>query len=151
MDTEIQSADFVKLDVEGMEPQVLQGSVNLIARSKPTFIFEVNMTFLKQQNSSIFDLQKFFASHGYWLWYPFSYGKDLGIGAVPHILIAALLINPGCLLLGKKSYNFDLLALPCGKMPPGEFKVFSVLRLVCYLLILNVKDKVLRMRKALGL
>ena len=39
--------DFVKLDVEGAEPQVIRGSMNVLAKHKPIVLSEIHVPLLK--------------------------------------------------------------------------------------------------------
>jgi len=41
----IDHVDFIKIDVEGMELEVLQGSIQLISKYKPLIVFETNTVF----------------------------------------------------------------------------------------------------------
>lgn len=149
LDSQVKAADFIKMDVEGMEPQVLKGADALIRRSKPVILFEVNLTFLRQQRMGMADMQRFFDSHGYALWYPFEYRGKLCIGRVANIFTVTALINPGCLFFGKRSYNFDLIGLDKGRPLPGAFSVWPASRLMLHLVRLNVEDKLGRLKKLL--
>jgi len=62
---ELTRVDFVKVDVEGYESHVFDGAKNTFARLRPTVMFEVNASALREQDavpSRIFDI---LASHGY--------------------------------------------------------------------------------------
>ena len=56
---------LVKLDIEGAEAKALQGASELIARSAPLFVLEVEPAHLARQGSSVEDLMAVMQPHGY--------------------------------------------------------------------------------------
>jgi FkbM family methyltransferase len=57
--------DFVKVDVEGYEPQVFEGAKNTIARLRPAVMFEVNAGALREHGAEPTQISDIFTSHGY--------------------------------------------------------------------------------------
>jgi len=151
LDDEVQKADFIKMDVEGMELQALKGATQLMRRSKPGIFFEVNTSALRQQGTSASDLQRFFTEQGYALWYPFEYRGRLCAGRIWHILMSVVLISPSSVFCGRKAFNFDLLAMPKGRPLPASIEAWSSVRMAFHLIALNIRDKAGRIRKRIPL
>jgi FkbM family methyltransferase len=59
------SVSFMKIDVEGCEPEVLRGAKELIARDRPAIWMEVNPEALRQQKHSPDELAQVVAELGY--------------------------------------------------------------------------------------
>jgi FkbM family methyltransferase len=57
--------DFIKIDVEGYEPHVLEGSKNTIARLRPAVMFEVNASALNEHGAAPSRISDMLTSHGY--------------------------------------------------------------------------------------
>jgi FkbM family methyltransferase len=71
LDAEITHADFIKIDVEGMELGVLRGGAELIRRARPVILFEVNLSQLRTHGASPRALERFFTERDYRLYIPF--------------------------------------------------------------------------------
>jgi hypothetical protein len=56
---------LVKLDIEGAEVRALRGASDLIARSAPLLLVEVEPEHLARQGASVSDLKDTLAPHGY--------------------------------------------------------------------------------------
>jgi len=56
---------FIKCDVEGAEPMVLQGAAVTLGRSRPTLVVEINPWFLEGFGSTTEQLLVLLSSHGY--------------------------------------------------------------------------------------
>lgn len=111
LDSEVTHADFIKMDVEGMELEVLRGSTGLIERARPVVLFEVNLSQLRAHGASPCVLEKFFTSRGYRLYVPLEGGNS----ALARVRSAALLtafIAPRAWLFFSESAPFDLVAVP---------------------------------------
>jgi FkbM family methyltransferase len=67
------SVDFIKIDVEGFEYNVLLGSINTIKSFKPTLFIEINDNNLKQQNTTAKTVIQFLEK-----FYPKIYRADTG-------------------------------------------------------------------------
>ncbi len=63
----LQNVSFIKLDVQGSEPQVIMGARNLIERDKPLIFLEVEEDQLRNQKSSSAELIELVFSLGYFL------------------------------------------------------------------------------------
>lgn len=61
----IQRIDFIKVDIEGFEYQLLQGARESIKRFKPTLFLEICDSALCRNNSSSKDIFEFLAPFGY--------------------------------------------------------------------------------------
>jgi FkbM family methyltransferase len=57
--------DFVKIDTEGYEPQVLAGAERTIQQMRPKIMFEVNRNALERHDVSPARVRDFFLSHNY--------------------------------------------------------------------------------------
>ncbi len=68
LDEVIEKADFIKIDVEGMEPVVLRGASVLIDRSRPVIFIEINKKALDAQGNSRSEIGKFFTKKKYRLY-----------------------------------------------------------------------------------
>lgn len=111
LDSEVTHADFIKMDVEGMELEVLRGGTELIKRARPVVLFEVNLSQLRAHGASPRVLEKFFTSRGYRLYVPLEGGNS----ALARVRSAALLtafIAPRAWLFFSESAPFDLVAVP---------------------------------------
>jgi FkbM family methyltransferase len=62
--------DFIKIDVEGGELFVLKGAVRVLARCKPTLLFESTSSGLNAWNLSPDDLFQFLTEQGYRIFLP---------------------------------------------------------------------------------
>jgi FkbM family methyltransferase len=62
---DINKIDLIKIDVEGFEFEVLQGSERLIDQFKPFLFVEINSDNLDEHNSSVQELLKWILSKGY--------------------------------------------------------------------------------------
>jgi FkbM family methyltransferase len=61
-----QRVDFIKLDVEGFEYNVLLGATDTVQRCRPTIIFEYSPTYYRKSNAShVRDILYFFDTHNY--------------------------------------------------------------------------------------
>ena len=149
LDAVATEAAFIKIDVEGMELQVLEGATKLIDNARPAIFFEVNRRALREQGTRVEDIGRFFAGHGYSLWYPFEYRGRVCAGRVRHILALVCLTNPGSIFLGHQAYNFDLLAVPKDRPFPSGLEAWSEARMAGHLISLNFQDKIGRIRRRL--
>jgi FkbM family methyltransferase len=64
----VDEIDFIKIDVEGAEYLVLQGSINTITKFKPTIMFEFAKLHVEEYNILPNDIYSFFTSKGYEIW-----------------------------------------------------------------------------------
>ena len=69
----LEHVDFIKIDTEGYEPQVLAGAEDALQRMRPKILFEVNRRSLEGHGSSPATLRDIFLSHDYGL---FVAGRD---------------------------------------------------------------------------
>ena len=113
LDQQVPHADFIKMDVEGMEAEVLFGGVALIERSRPVVFFELNLSQLRAHGSSPRVLEQFFARRGYRLFLPIE--KTEGtyeLARVRSLTLLAALIAPRAWFFHSPSAPFDILAVP---------------------------------------
>ena len=116
LDDEIAHADLIKVDVEGMELDVLRGSARLIERARPIVLFEVNLSQLRAHHTSPRALERFFTERKYRLYYPLEQGNALARVQSTTLLIA--FIAPRAWLFFSDSAPFDLLAVPADREIP---------------------------------
>lgn len=120
LDQEVYNADFIKIDVEGMELEVLKGGTSLIVRSRPAIYFEVHLSALHSHRTSLTALARFFAELRYEL-----YVAEQTAFYHTSLYVAALLTAPRAFLFGGPSAPFDLLALPReARLPCRRYGVF---------------------------
>ena len=82
---------FIKIDVEGMEPEVLAGAHRIIGESRPRFIIEVNPRVLKKVGKRPSDISKYlprynfyrFDNHRGWCQMPYLMNSFYNFLAVP--------------------------------------------------------------------
>jgi FkbM family methyltransferase len=147
LDSEVQQADFIKIDVEGMEEGVLLGGVELIKRCKPTVQFEVNLSQLRAHDSSPKVLEKFFRQHGYKLFFPLiQNGEVVSLSEISSLTLLSALIAPRAWLLHGDSAPFDVLAVAEGKKLPVARSHFS--SAIVWALKNNVTLKMRRLLKS---
>jgi len=111
LDDEVERADFIKIDVEGMELEVFKGGTRLIERSRPVILFEVNLSQLRAHSASPRMLQKFFSQCGYKLYFPLEQ-KNYTLARVHNATLLTALIAPRAWLFFSDSAPFDLVAVP---------------------------------------
>jgi len=108
LDDEVAHADFIKIDVEGMELEVLHGGTRLIERARPVVLFEVNLSQLRAHSASPRALGQFFIRRGYRLYFPL----DAQVARVRSAQLVTMLIAPRAWFTHTDSAPFDLLAVP---------------------------------------
>jgi len=108
LDDEVAHADFIKMDVEGMELEVLHGGTRLIERARPVILFEVNLSQLRAHKASPRALEQFFTERGYRLYFPL----DAQVARVRSAQLVTMLIAPRAWFTHTDSAPFDLLAVP---------------------------------------
>lgn len=142
LDEEVESADFVKIDVEGMELEVLRGGVRLIERARPVVVFEVNLSQLRAHKASPHALERFFAERGYQLYFSLAQ-KGLTFARVQSATFLTALIAPRAWLFFGESAPFDLVAVP--KERPLPFPQTGFLSAVRQVISNNIAIKIKRM------
>ncbi|MBI2025332.1 FkbM family methyltransferase [Candidatus Kaiserbacteria bacterium] len=141
LDSEVAHADFIKIDVEGMELDVLRGGAGLIERARPAVLFEVNLFQLRAHGTSPRALERFFKTRKYSLYFPLA-GK---LACVANTTLVSALFAPRAWLFGSDSAPFDLLAVPRERplpVPCGGF-----FRLIRYLISENLTAKLTRLSR----
>ena len=147
LDDEVAHADFIKIDVEGMELEVLKGGVRLIERARPTILFEVNLSQLRAHGASPRALERFFADYGYRLYFPLEQ-KDGALARVHSATLLTALIAPRAWLFWSDSAPFDLLAIPKERAVPPSIAGFATA--LGYAIKNNLSVKMHRLRAWLG-
>ncbi len=147
LDDEVEDADFIKMDVEGMELEVLRGGTRLIDRMRPVVLFEVNISQLRAHHTSLRALERFFSEREYRLYVPLEDGHGM-LARVGSVTLLAALIAPRAWLFFGDSAPFDLIAVPSEReipLPCAGFAaaLFSALKN-------NLAVKMHRMRTWLG-
>ncbi len=61
-----EKVSFVKIDVEGMEPEVLAGAQRIIAESSPILLIEVNPRVLKKLGKKPSDISKYLTGYNFY-------------------------------------------------------------------------------------
>ncbi len=110
LDDEVGRADFIKIDVEGMELDVLRGGMRLIERARPTVLFEVNLSQLRAHGASLRRLESFFAEREYLLYFPLERRNELA--RIRSVTLLTILIAPRAWFFFGESAPFDLVAVP---------------------------------------
>lgn len=144
LDDELERFDVLKLDVEGMELDVLRGAQRIIDKARPTILFEVNLSQLRAHGTPLRALGSFFGVRDYRLYLPLRLGAGLVLGTVSNISLIAVLMYPGAYLFRRTSSVFDILAL--SKECPAPLPVVSAARTLAYVIGENLRDKVRRAR-----
>ena len=111
LDDEVKHADLIKIDVEGMELEVLRGGTRLIECARPVVLFEVNLSQLRAHGTSPRALERFFTSRNYNL-YVHLKGKNGALARVRSATLLTALIAPRAWLFFGDSAPFDLVAVP---------------------------------------
>ena len=117
LDEDVPYADFIKIDVEGMELEVLKGGSQLIERARPAVFFEVNLSQLRAHGTSPRALGRFFTKRGYRLYVPFE-RKGFSLARVWSATLLTALIAPRAWLFFDDSAPFDLVAVPYERALP---------------------------------
>lgn len=117
LDDEVEHADFIKIDVEGMELEVLRGGARLIERARPVVLFEVNLSQLRSHGASPRALERFFKERGYLLYVPLE-REDFSLACVWSATLLTALIAPRAWLFFGDSAPFDLVAIPSERSIP---------------------------------
>jgi FkbM family methyltransferase len=112
LDQEVPSVDFIKIDVEGMEIEVLRGATSLIQKSRPVVFFELNLSATRDHGSSASKLQNFFNSQKYALFLPIEKAGKYDLAKVKNLQLITALIAPKAWLFKTGSAPFDILAVP---------------------------------------
>ncbi len=150
LDTEVSKADFIKIDVEGMETEVLEGGGALIERSRPIVFFEINLSQLRSHGTSPRVLERFFKERDYHLYYLIERKSEEGkLSQVNSLSLLTACIAPRAWLLGGESAPFDIIAIPKEKTPPLVVVGFSAA--VVHELLNNLRVKGKRLKKAFRL
>jgi FkbM family methyltransferase len=112
LDDEIEHADAIKIDVEGMELMALEGSSNLIDRSRPVVCLEINLPRLRANQVALSQLDTFFRMRKYellWL-------HQGELSKVHGSRLSSFMLAPGATLRGRDAAPFDLIAVPKEKV-----------------------------------
>ncbi|TSC68603.1 MAG: hypothetical protein G01um101456_563, partial [Parcubacteria group bacterium Gr01-1014_56] len=139
---EVEYADVIKIDVEGMELSVFEGGAELIERLHPIILSEINLSALRAHGSSPQQIERFLYKRGYDLYLPL---PNLTLGKIGSLGTIATAFAPRSWLLGSQSAPFDILAIPRGKTIP--LPVVSPWQTLLQVINNNLRQKVLRLKK----
>jgi FkbM family methyltransferase len=145
LDDEIDYGDLIKMDVEGMEPSVLEGATDLIEKHHPIILSEINLSALRANHFSPRDIENFLTKRGYDLFLPIDDGGGIKLGKIGSLGAIAASIAPRASVLRSPSAPFDILAIPRGKTLP--LSTLSYSQTVSQLIQQNVKQKGKRIAK----
>ena len=145
LDSEIEKANFIKIDVEGMEAEVLAGGKKLLEHSQPVVWFEVNLSQLRSHGTSPARLEGFFHSLGYELYFLLDENK---LARVKTLSLLTACIAPGSWLLSGESAPFDIIAIAKGKILPLPCVGFS--SALSFALGTNLQVNLGRIKKAIS-
>lgn len=112
LDQEVEHADVIKIDAEGMETEILHGGEALVTRSKPVVLFEVNLFQLRAHGTSPALLEKFWRAQGYTLYLPWHTTRGVVLGRIGSLSLISACVTPGAWLFKRGSQPFDVLAVP---------------------------------------
>jgi ADP-heptose:LPS heptosyltransferase len=133
------------MDVEGMEPTVLKGGVDLIERTHPIVYCEINLSALRAQGHTPLEIEQFLSKRGYNLYLPlFDTEEGLTLGKIGSLGLITSIIAPRAWLLRTRSSTFDILAVPMGRELP--LPVASVSQTLQRVAQNNVAHKVKRVK-----
>jgi len=106
LDSLIQKADVIKIDIEGSEPDALEGAQTLIKHSNPIIFFEVNLPELRKHGKQ--PLRRITRALK-------NYSFYVSGRRVPYLWMAALILEPKFFLINKGGIVFNVLAKPKSK------------------------------------
>lgn len=113
LDTELKSInkiDFIKIDVEGFEWEVLKGAVDTIQKHKPALLVELHPIFLKNYGLDFRSVISFLEDHNYKISY-YSFLEETRMGRVARLL-SRYLPNRGRHFGTKEEFIKDVETLP---------------------------------------
>lgn len=125
LDDEVMHADFIKMDVEGMELEVLKGGTRLFEHARPVVLFEVNLSQLRTHGASPRALERFFIKRKYRLYIALG-GDTVVLARVRSATLLTALIAPRAWLFFSDSAPFDLIAISEEREVPFPCVGFSV-------------------------
>jgi FkbM family methyltransferase len=103
---EFPKVDVIKIDVEGYEPEVLEGARSLIEKHQPVILFEVNLPALRKYGrQSLRRIERSLPGYTFYVDEKKEY----------RLWLAALKKEPKFFLFNKGGIAFDVLALPKSK------------------------------------
>lgn len=107
---DLKKVDFVKVDVEGFEMHVLQGSEQLISKFHPTILLELHPLFIESYGYTIYNVIDWLEQHNYKIKY-FSFLEENRQNKVQRI-INRWKKNPGILFEDKDQFLQDVAKKP---------------------------------------
>jgi FkbM family methyltransferase len=102
------SCALIKIDVEGMEPLVLQGAQNTLRKHRPVVYFELNLRALRQHGHRVADLSRIFKGHHYGLYL----AREGKLHPLLSLSWTTMTLVPREWFFGRKSSVFNVFALP---------------------------------------
>lgn len=147
LDVEVEKAQLLKIDVEGMEMDVLRGATDLFEKSKPIVFMEIFPQALRAHGTSFGDIQRFFTCKGYTLYLPFGGVKSVQIGRIMNLFLIVALISPGSFFRENVVLTFDIVAIPPQFALSPDIRVSSSVYTLMRLALRNLRDKIRRLLK----
>lgn len=124
LDKNVKKADFVKIDVEGMELEVLSGGSNLLRKETPILFLEINYAQLRKNGAAPKNIQDFLEKSQYTIYLHLPLFKRRTLYKVRSLSSFVFLFAPKAYLFAtERSPVFNIIAIPKWAQIPKELNV----------------------------